>query len=224
MDQRHAASPRAGTRPGSTVRWLALTGLAGVVVWWTVIVVLGALDPGYSHASDFISALGAVNAPYAPVQRVNFGVLGASIIAFAVGLDRWHRAGWRHWLGVLLLGVVGLGIIGAGVFQGNPAAEQSTTHVYHNRVSTVAFLAALVGIPLTTWRLARDERWPGYHHWVVPVGMAALMLAGVVVFGISIDTWLAGIGQRLYVGLFTGWVAYHSYGLSQATAAGAPHS
>lgn len=206
-----------GSRPQrkSSVRWLALAGFVGQVIFWGVIFVLGALVPGYSHVSNFISELGAVNAPYAPVQRVNFGVIGVSVLALAIGLDRWNRMGWRHWIGVILLGLTGIGVISAGVFQADLANEQAMTNLYHGLSSLLAFLSALVGIPIVTWRLARDGQWPAYSHRLLPAGVAVLLIAGFVIFRLSTGTWWVGLGQRIYVALITIWLAYHSFTLYQ---------
>ncbi|MEF8779816.1 MAG: hypothetical protein V5A46_03965 [Haloferacaceae archaeon] len=38
-------------------------------------------------------------------------------------------------------------------------------------------IATLLGIPLTSWRLSRDERWPGYWHRFAPIGITALLIA-----------------------------------------------
>lgn len=149
-------------RTNSLLRRLALAGVIGPVLFWMVVVVLGAVTPEYSHVSDFVSALGAVHAPYGMVQQANFVMLGAGILALVVGVDRWNRGGWRHWLGVVLLGVFGLGVIGAGVFPADLVNPDSATNQYHDLVSLVAFFTALLGVPLISWRLSQNNGWPGY--------------------------------------------------------------
>lgn len=103
-------------RNHSTLRVLSLAGIGGPVLFWVGVVVLGVVTPGYSAISDYISTLGAINAPYAIAQRANFFVLGGSILAFAFGLDRWIREERRPWLAIVLIGVFGVGVVGAGVF------------------------------------------------------------------------------------------------------------
>lgn len=200
-----------------TLRSLSLVVIGGPVLFWVVVVVLGVITPGYSTISDHISTLGAVNAPYALVQRANFFVLGGSILAFAYGLDRWAREGWRPWLGIVLIGVFGVGIIGAGVFSDDLANPTSMTAQLHQLVSSIAFLAALVGMPLTTWEFEQSERWPNYRYRFTSVGLAIILMASLVVFSVSLNTWWAGLGQRQYILLLTGWIVRHSVTLYHLT-------
>lgn len=206
----------------ATVRWLAAAGVAGPLLFWVVVVALGVMTPGYSHASDGISDLGAIGAPYAIVQQAAFVVLGVGIIAFAVGLDRQFRGGWRPWLGVVLLGLLGLlGAIGPGVFPVDRARPEAMTNQLHTLVTTLGFLAGLVGIPLATWRLAAAERWPVYRSRVTVLGVTVLVVGAFAVFITQVvgQTAWAGYAQRLYAGVMSGWVAYHAYRLYRMTGA-----
>lgn len=197
--------------PDPALRRLALAGVVGPVVWWLLVVVNAAITPGYSHVADFISTLGAVGAPYAAVQQVNFFVFGGGIAAFAAGLHRWFDDGRRPRVGTLLLGVVALGIVLSGPFQSNPAAPDSTINVLHDLLGTVAFLAAIVAIPLVSRRLDVDDRWPRYR---LETGWTAAVAVGTfVVFIATIDSAYVGLTQRLFVGAVSLWVAGQSYRL-----------
>lgn len=191
--------------------WLPLVGVAGPVIFWVVVFSLGALTPGYSHVSGQISALGAVDAPYQVVQQANFIVLGTGILALAVGLDRRFREGWRPWVGVGLVGVFGVGILGAGVFSPNLENMASLSSALHQVASFAAFFSALVGLPLTSWRLSRTEGWSVYNsNWAV-LGITVLIVGAFIVFITSApDSWWVGIGQRTYAGALTAWVFFHS--------------
>lgn len=203
-----------------TVRGLAAVGTAGILLFWLVVLVLGLVTPEYSAVSDVISDLGAVNAPYGIVQQANFVLLGLSVIAFTIGLDKQFRGGWRPWLGVILIGVFALfAAIGNGVFPVDNANPDAMTNMLHAIGAIVGFLSALVGIPLTAWRLATDERWPAYHTWKAPVGIAVLGFAGFALLLISMNTAWVGLVQRLFVGTVTGLLLYHSFKLYQLSGA-----
>jgi Protein of unknown function (DUF998) len=83
--------------PRRVVAALAAAGILGPVVFAVVAVVQGLLRPGYSFVADPVVAL--VAGPSGWVQDLNFVVLGAAMIAFAVGLrlgvrpTRWAVAG-----------------------------------------------------------------------------------------------------------------------------------
>lgn len=196
------------------VRRLAVVGSAGILLFWFVVLVLGLVRPEYSAVSDVISDLGAVNAPYGIVQQANFILLGLSVIAFVIGVDKQFRDGWRPWAGVLLIGVFSIfAAFGSGVFPVNNANPDAMTNTLHSIGVLVGFLAALVGIPLTAWRLAADERWPAYHSWKAVVGIAVLGFAGFALLISGMNTSWPGLAQRVFVGIVTGLILYHSFKL-----------
>lgn len=212
--ERHVRTP---VRHPSTLRMVSLIGIAGSVLFWIGVIVLGALTPGYSVVTDYISTLGAVDAPYAIIQRANFFVFGGSIIALAFGLFRWTRDGWRPSTGIVLIGIFGAGIIGAGLFQDNLANPSSTTAQVHQLVSSVAFVAALIGMPLTSWGFERSKRWPEYRYPITSFRLAIILIASLVIFRIGLDTWWAGLAQRQFLLLLTGWIVCHAVSLYRLT-------
>lgn len=193
-----------------TVRRFALAGIFGPIVWWSLIVINGAITPGYSHVSDFISALGAVGAPYAFIQQINFVIFGGSVLALAVGLHSWFGDGRRPPVATALVGVFGLGVILAAVFPQNPAAPDSFTDTMHTGVSIVAFLAGVSGVSLVTRRLRIDDRWPTYRY--EPAGTAIIVLVTFVVSvaTVIIESSVLGITQRLFIGVMSLWVLLQS--------------
>lgn len=191
------------SRPAVLDRRLSLAGLVGPVVFWVLVITLGFLTPGYSHLHDAISDLGAIGAPYGVVQQANFVVLGLGILAFVVVVDRQFRAGGWPWIGVVLVGLLGLlGAIGSGVFPVDPASGAQLTDQLHGIGVIVGFHAGLIGIPLTTRRLANEDAWPAYHGRRATLGISAVVVASYAVFiglGLDVDGY-GGIAQRLYAG------------------------
>lgn len=193
-----------------TVRRLALAGILGPFVWWLLIVVNGAITPGYSHVSDFISTLGGVGAPYAIVQQINFAVLCGSILAFALGIHYWFGDGRRPRVGTILLGALAVCVLLAGVFPENSAAPDSTTNVLHNVFSTIGFIAGIAGIGLVSRRIGADDRWPFYRYELT--GTLVVVLVTFVVFMSSVfsESAFVGLTQRLFIGVMTLWVVMQS--------------
>lgn len=75
---------------------LAVAGIVGPVVFAVVAVAQGLIRPGYSLVAEPVVAL--VSGPSGWVQDVNFVVLGALVIACAIGLHLGVRpAGWARW-------------------------------------------------------------------------------------------------------------------------------
>lgn len=219
-----AQGPRTSARTVSLddIRLLAGAGTAGILFFWGVVVALGVLRPDYSWVRDAISDLGAVGAPYGVVQQVAFVVLGAGILAVALALDRAVRTGAWPWVGVILLGVLGvLGAVGPGVFPVDRANPAATTNLLHAIVTPLGFLAGLVGIPLTTWRLARSDAWPAYESYWVVVGVTVALVAAFATFVTLVvgGSAVSGFAQRLYAGAMCVWLVAHAVVLYRLPAA-----
>lgn len=190
-----------------TVRRLAFTGVAGPLLFWLVVIVLGFLTPGYRFTTEYISMLGAVGAPYAIVQRLNFAVLGISILALAVGIHLWFDDGRRPRVGTLLLVLFGIGAIFSGVFSADPTAPESLTNVLHELMG-FGFLAGIASVGLVTRRLHADERWPTYRYESIMDFAIVLLTWAVFIFSYQ-SAW-EGLTQRLYIGALSLWVVLQS--------------
>ena len=219
-----APGPRGETRTGTSA-WAGragLVGVAGQVAFWVVSLTLGFLWAEYSPIHNFLSTLSAVGAPYAFAAQLNLYVWGGSIVVLALGLHAWSRRA-RPWVGVILLAGVGVGIILAGVFQHDPENLQGASTTGHRIATRVMMLSTLLGLPLTTWRLAREDRWSGYRRGWMAVGVAVLLVASLALnmigAGTGPDGW-AGLGQRIFFAVLSGWAAYHGVALYRRTRRG----
>lgn len=98
------------------MRILALCGIAAPVLRLGLIVVLGALHPGYSQTRDFISELGAPDSPYAAVMNVaGIGLVGLLLVLFSLGLYRAAPRGALASAGAALLALSGLAFMAVGL-------------------------------------------------------------------------------------------------------------
>jgi len=124
------------------------------------------------------------------VQRVNFAVFGAAIIASAAG---WRRAlnpgpGARAY--PLLRGIAGLGLIMDGVFSQDPApgypaganASHPTMHgQVHALFAFVAIMALAASCLILGHRLAAEPQW---RRWTAPaVTTGVLTIVLIAAFG-----------------------------------------
>lgn len=93
---------------------LLLVGVAAAVTFLAVLLVEGALRPGYDPIYHTGSELELGERGW--IQRANFLVMGAGVFAFAVGVHRTVDST----IGAVLLGVFGVGLVVAGVFAPDP--------------------------------------------------------------------------------------------------------
>ena len=168
---------------------LGLSVLLVSVVWG------GAVYPGYDHARQFMSELGATGTVSgASVNAWGFvpnGVLYAVFCSIAAWILR------RSALAVvacLLLALYGVGMAGAGVypcdFECNRSA-QSVPAQLHDLFGSLGYLCAILGVGVASlWARQSDAA------WLTPIGVVAAVFSLIGLSAIIAEVELAGLFQR----------------------------
>ena len=133
-----------------------LCGLSAPVLWATSIAICGALRPGFSHVTQYISELGERGSSTELIMRyaafVPTGLMHLTFAAFLAVTFRENRLGV---LAAAFLGLNGLGRIGAGVFAcdaGCGGLALSLSQRMHSLSATLGFMALIVSVAL--WSIA----------------------------------------------------------------------
>src|SRR5262245_15353963 len=135
----------------------------------------GALRPGYSHASQYISELGesgAANGGW--VSLAGFAPVGVFVLGF-LALARPHLPGgrWRD-SALACLAFVGFAYLAASVARCDPGCSgTSVSQSVHSLFGLFEYVGALVGLRLLFYPFRRSADWRGM--------ASACMLAAVVV-------------------------------------------
>ena len=205
--------------PNKPVRFLALCGILGPILFACVVVILGALSPGYQHMSQQMSELGADGAAHAALYNgLGLGALGGLIIAFSLGLHLGIQPARRVWIGPALLATGGLVLITTGVLSCDPGCNNySTRGVLHEYISIGIFTLAVAPLALAG-RFRKDSRWRGYVTFSIAAGVISLLLGLLFGFGpmLGLDGWMGAL-QRATVGTGLLWmelIAIRLYRLS----------
>lgn len=222
MNQNVSGATNAGHRQNGLAHWLSLIGIVGPIIFWIVDIFVGALKPDYSHLSMSISDMAMVNTSYATLAQMGMVVLGVGIIAFAIGLIRRFRFNWRSRIGILLIGLVGGGLVISGLFPDTGNTDVSS--MLHSLGALMTFFSGLVGVPLMSWLLHIDERWPRYRFQHTVLGITILVVGTFILFlpphiltGEALYPAFDGFFQRIHVGVLSGWVVFHSFQLYTLT-------
>lgn len=187
------------------------------------VVMAGALTPGYSHVSQYISELGARGAPQEwSVRLAGFLPAGILLLAFC-----WYAYAALPRSTGATLALVGLALYAAGyviaaAYPCDPGCrpdKPTTSQLIHNAGGLLGYLLAPAFL-LTFARAART--WPGASHLAI-AGYAAAGLALVGLLTLSPTSSTAGLSQRLLELAVLGWVAYCGRYLSRQAASGAQH-
>lgn len=182
------------------MRALAWCGVLAPLLRLGLILVLGALHPTYSQSRDFISELGAPDAPYPAVMNyLGISVVGALLLLFSVSLFRSQPSDPLRPLGSLLLAFSGIAFIAVGLLPcdraGCSAHAPSLTMQGHlvaglTGMTTQTLAAVVFGLRLVT---GTGPRW--YASTSLVLGLVALVaLALLVGSGLRLPT--PGLAQK----------------------------
>jgi len=194
------------TRPDRTMEILAICGIVGPIIYAIVLAVLGSLWSGYNPVSQYMSELGAVDAPHAIVMNVlGFQLLGIFMIGFGSGLHRGISKGWDLKIGVMLIIIAGVNMVLVGFFPCDPGCVNvSSTGIAHSITATIASIVTTFGMLVVSLRLRKDSRWRSYWIFTLTFAVVATFLSPLPMFPIF-SQW-AGLLQRLGLGLALFWI------------------
>jgi glucans biosynthesis protein C len=102
------------------IKLLLMAGVAAPILYFANLLINSLLYPGYSHVTQYVSELGAAEAPYAPLFNTVIILLGA--LGFAAGFGLFYAVRWlggNRLLGALtglLVSLWGIGTALAGMF------------------------------------------------------------------------------------------------------------
>jgi hypothetical membrane protein len=192
---------------------LLISGIAALIVHAIAVVISGSIYPGYSHASQFISELGATGAPAPSI--LNFGGLvpaGALTIAFALALNWCYRQGKALALSSAFVAMAGLSRMVAGIFPCDPGCSlenMSISGKIHSAAGFTAFISGMLA-PLIFASVIRRKRHSLF--W-----SSLLLACGMIVFfAIGAQqgpgTPYIGVWQRMNLICFYAWIVIVAVG------------
>ena len=193
----------------------ARLGAAGIATFFGIAVVTAAVTPGYRWTRDGISALAALDSPYAWAMIAGFLAAAAGLLATGLGL--WQRFGGVRSgrIGAGLVVVAGGLMATAGVARQDCSdirpecidhgdAPLASTHYWVHQYVSLALFLTLVIATFVLVRAAR--RTEGFGHLAMPTRIVAitglLLTVSIVTVGYG-D--LSGLVQRPYLALAFGW-------------------
>ena len=191
----------------------AIAGTVGPALFFLVLLVEGAVRPGYRPLRDTISELSL--GPRGWIQTANFLVFGLLFIVFARGVRASVTDSRATRLGARLLLVIGVGVLGCGLFRAEhwPPSSMSPAGVLHLLCAIVLVFALL---PVATGVMARafavDAHWRSLGRVTRLTSFLTLVL---LVGGLAlmsppgqpprIGNVYAGLIQRIDVAVFLAW-------------------
>jgi len=197
-----------------------LAGALGPILFSLIVVVAGALRPGYDHVSQFISELGETGASSAGMMNYfGFMLSAALILLFVLLLQSRFPRSVTNAVGTFLLAVFAASVFLAGVFScdagclpDNPSAAQKM----HDLVSVLAFPAFTLGVFSWGVSLLRIRDWHGFGVYsLASASLSVLFLVLMIQSEATRDG--TGMYQRLFLGVLFLWMTLFSIRLWRAS-------
>ena len=174
----------------------AIAGIAGPVLFWSVLTILGQAQPAYNPFRFDISLL--VLGPDGWMQTANFIVFGLSIILFERGLQE-AVVPRRPWGPMSMLAIAsGLALVTMAIFPTDPPGAWTIHGAVHLGVVAVLALLLPVACFVTAGEVKRHPSWCGHAGFTILTGILTGTLAVVLLLAWS-GAWRA---LHPWVGLF----------------------
>lgn len=169
------------------------------------------MRPGYSHATDVISELGATGTPYAALMNyVGFVPAGLMIAAFGVALSRAVSRQRFSSIAAGLVTIFGWGMAASGIFScdaGCPQGEGSLENRIHAAIAPPIFACFIAGVAMLGERF-RSMPPPFGRLATYSIVTSALALSFMIALVLSLESrTFSGIWQRLMIASLFVWCA-----------------
>ncbi|WP_396170080.1 DUF998 domain-containing protein [Flavobacterium sp.] len=196
--------------------YLFWTGILSVLLFVITTIIAGFFNPNYSHLSQFISELYAVDAPNADVIRY-FGYLpsGILIIIFSFLAQKMIPKSSSKLIGFLGIMVgYGFGTIICAIYNCdvgcNPKfIDPSLSQIIHNLMGMVTYLI----VPFSILLIAIDSRkWKNSKQYtLISFIIFAISFTFVVVLNLNLDSPYKGLIQRIIEGSMLFWITNSAF-------------
>jgi len=100
-------------------KWFALAGIIAPILYISMVIILGFLEPDYSQRTMMMSILGGVQGWRGTTFNLGLVLIGILLIVFGFGLHRNVNRGKGNQPGLILLVIAGFGLIGSSYYHCN---------------------------------------------------------------------------------------------------------
>jgi len=178
---------------------LAICGMLSPIIYTAMWIIIGSLQPGYSHIRDDISSLFAVGAPKRRLAQSFIITESVLLLAFFIGLHGGITDGGGSILGPILLLISSiLGVLIALFFPLDEGGE-FTTYKGKMHIALVVLMGifAIVGMVALWFRLHAVPKWSSFA--IFSLISAILSFIGVIISSIFASGKYRGIIERIMV-------------------------
>lgn len=173
------------------------SGLSGVSIFVLTVVLGGLAFTGYSHATQYISELGATGAPHGWwVSWLGFLPSGLLLLVFAFTAPRaLPRSRWTR-IGFLFIAVYAFGLVASAFFPcdfGCRPDNPTVAQIIHNVVGGVSYFAGVTALLILA---IQARKWPGGRH-LLYLGVVCWLAGALSLPFLDPDFAYVGLAQRI---------------------------
>jgi hypothetical membrane protein len=174
-----------------------IAGISAPIIYFSMIFILGLLEPDYSHMTKMMSFLGGVQGIRGLSFNIGIATVGILVALFSIGLHQTINGKNKSKAGVILLISGGLGLIFSGIFHCN--LNCANVIVENNYIGSIHMLSAFIaGLSLSIapffiyGRFKKDPIWKKYATYTLVTGIIA-NIPGIIFWVTLATTRLPGI-------------------------------
>ena len=185
-----------------------LGGILGPIVFTVVAIVAATMRPGYSHTQNFISELGATDAPNAAFMNYAGFVIGGLLVAsLGFALIKILPRKRLTLVASVLVSLFGIGIATSGIIScdlGCPQGTGTMANIIHNTVAPIAFLCLIAASLIFGFRWRSEAGLRNLANYSLATGVVALGMLALLASSLEARE-LTGLWQRLLLLVLFSW-------------------
>ena len=188
-------------------QYLAICGIIAPLLFTIQLIIIGYYHPNYNHIIQYMSELGAVNAPYANIKNTGLSIIGILIIFFSFGMyeelnDKQTKS---IILGSSLVFISGLSFFLIGFFPCDPDCINFTTiGIVHGYLANTAQFPLIIAPYFLLTNFKRNKKWHIIYYYSI-----VTIILGIISFTVYksyIFEDYIGLLQRISFGIPILWV------------------
>jgi len=188
-------------------KYLVICGIIGPIMFTIVLITLGFLHPEYNHITQYISELGATNAPYAGIINTGLFFVGILIAFFSIGLyiELNGKKTKTTILGSILVFISGLSFLLLCFFPCDPEfINFSTIGIIHGYLANTAQFPLIIAPYFLLKNFKINKKWHSIYYFSILTIILGIIF--FVVYKSYIFENYVGLLQRISFGIPILWV------------------
>jgi len=188
-------------------KYLAICGIIAPLLFIIQLIIIGNYHPNYNHITQYMSELGAVNAPYANIKNTGLFIVGILIVLFSFGMyiDLNDKKTKSTILGSSLIFISGISFLLLGFLPCDPDCINFTTiGIIHGYLANTAQFPLIIAPYFLLSNFKLNKKWHGIYYYSI-----ISIILGVITFAVYksyIFEGYVGLLQRISFGIPILWV------------------